>query len=496
MGVTRLQFSRSTRSSRNSRSRSVYTVVVFVILASLDNAAIALYPVLTNSIASDLGTGETTVALVTTEVILITALTAMAWGYLGDQTRRKPILFWATLMWSAGLWAASGSDTVGELALWTVVVGVGLGAIASVGFSLISDFIPPERRGLAMSFWGLSQGVGGFLGILVGGVLGASDWRQPYIGLAVIGAAFAFLYLTTAEAPRGQSEPALTKVLEAGGSYDFKISRADLPKLLRIRTNPWLILQGLTAQLAYGSLIWVPLLYQSKVEADGYDVATATAVGAVFGAIFQLGGLSSIFAGHLGDRLQQRTARARAIVSAVGVLGAIPFFVVFFFIPLRGLEIPVGEGSMAIVVATLTSVITNPYAGAAFLLCLVAVILTSADSPNWFALISDVNLPEHRGTVFGIANLANGISRAAGNGLTVTVARVLAAGFAAPWNYAIGLALFQLFFVPTGFCYWRASRTCEADIAQVRSTLERRGRLALREIGGDEPEPPKRPDEP
>lgn len=457
----------------------VYTITVFVVLASLDNAAIALYPVLTNVMAADLGASKTGVASVTALVILVTAVTAVAWGYLGDRSRRKPLLFWATVLWSGGLVLVTRSGSLAELALWSALVAVGLGAVASVGFSVISDFIPPRRRGLAMSFWGLSQGTGGFLGILVGGVMGASDWRRPYIGLAVLGGAVALLYLTTAEASRGRAEPELAEALAAGGTYEFRIERSDIGTLYRIRTNPWLVLQGLTAQLAYGSLIWVPLLYQGKVEADGYDLATATAVGAVFGAIFQLGGVTSILAGHLGDRLQRRSTRARAAISAAGVLGAIPFFVTFFFIPLRGLDIPTDEGSVAIVLATLASVVTNPYAGAAFLLCLVAVILTSADSPNWFALISDVNLPEHRGTVFGIANLSNGVSRAVGNGLTVPVAGLLATSFAAPLNYAVGLALFQVFFVPTGLCYWMASRTCPDDIARVRAVLTERGRQAL-----------------
>ena len=42
-----------------------------------------------------------------------------------------------------------------------MIVAVGLGSVASIGFSVISDFISPRRRGLAMSLWGLSQGAGG-----------------------------------------------------------------------------------------------------------------------------------------------------------------------------------------------------------------------------------------------------------------------------------------------------------------------------------------------
>lgn len=457
------------------RVHIVYTITVFVLLASLDNAAMALYPALTKVMAADLGLGEARVALVTALVILVTAITAVVWGYYGDRSSRKPLLFWATVLWSIALLLVTRSRSFAELAWWSAVVGVGLGAVASVGFSVISDFVAPGRRGLAMSFWGLSQGTGGFFGILGGGVLGAGNWRSPFLGLGVIGIGIALLYLTTVEAPRGRSEPELATVLASGGTYEFVIERSDLALLLKTRTNRWLILQGLTGQLAYGSLIWVPLLYQGKVQALGYDLATATAVGSVFGAIFQIGGVTSILSGHLGDRFQQRTTRARAIISMVGILGAIPFFVSFFFVPLTGLEIPTDSGSLAIVLATLSSVVTNPYAATAFGLSVLALAFTSADSPNWFALISDVNLPEHRGTAFGLGNLSNGISRTLGNGLTVLAAGLLTSRFGSPLNYSIGLTVFQLFFIPTGMCYWMASKTSPADIARIRSVLNERG---------------------
>ncbi len=467
---------RTTSERRGKRGRIVYTIAVFTLLASLDNAAIALYPVLTKVMAADLDLSEGAVGMVTALVILVTAVTAVGWGYYGDRSRRKPLLFWSSALWSIGLILVAGSSSLATLIWWSIVVGIGLGAVSSVGFSIISDFVGPRRRGLAMSFWGLSQGAGGFFGVLVGGVLGAENWRSPFVGLGIIGLGIALLYLTTVDAPRGRSEPELAKVLASGQDYDYRIERTDLVPLIKIRTNRWLILQGLTAQLAYGSLIWVPLLYQSKVQALGYDLPTATAVGSVFGALFQIGGVTSILSGYLGDRFQQRTPRARALVSMVGILGAIPFFVTFFFVPLTGLDIPPDQGSIGIVLSTLASVVTNPYAASAFLLSVLALAFTSADSPNWYALISDVNLPEHRGTVFGLGNLSNGLSRTLGNGLTVVAAGLLTSRFGPPLNYAIGLTVFQVFFIPTGLCYWMASKTCATDIGRVRSILTKRGK--------------------
>ena len=85
-----------------------------------------------------------------------------------------------------------------------------------------------------------------------------------------------------------------------------------------------------------------------------------------------------------------------------------------------------------------------------------------------------MNLPEHRGTVFGLGNFANGVGRFAGNWLTGVTALTLIATVAAPLNYAIALALFQAGFLPTGYAYWKASQTSGSDIESVRETLRDR----------------------
>jgi hypothetical protein len=73
-----------------------------------------------------------------------------------------------------------------------------------------------------------------------------------------------------------------------------------------------------------------------------------------------------------------------------------------------------------------------------------------------------------------MGNLANGVGRAAGNGLLgLTSARLINA-LPPPMNYATALALFQVFFVPTGIMYYLASRTAPHDIEQVHATLRER----------------------
>src|SRR4051794_28385415 len=426
-------------------------------------------------------------------MFLISAVAAIGWAYAGDRTDRKPVLMLGTVIWVIGTAWSGLSTGYASFLLAQVTAAFGLGAVASVSFAVVSDLISPRRRGLVMSFWGLSQGVGTLAGTLVGGVLGHENWREPFLVTAAAGAVATVAYAFTYNVPRGESQPEL-----AGVDYDERIHRDDLPVILKRRTNVWLILQGCTAQIAFGSLVWLPVLFRARAEDQGYTAGTAVLVGSIFATLFQLGGALSILGGIAGDRLQRRTPRGRALVAAVGVLAAVPFYVVLFFVPMA-IKVPDGAGPGAVAQAVLTDVVTEPTVGLCLVVAVFALMLTSANSPNWFAMIADVNPPEHRGTVYSLGNLVNGFGRAGGNALVAVAFRGLATAFPPPLNYAVGLAGFQLFFVPTGIMYWLASRTVARDMADTHATLlASAGRLTSArlplpddspdgDIGGDAP---------
>src|SRR5690606_17448154 len=67
---------------------------------------------------------------------------------------------------------------------------------------------------------------------------------------------------------------------------------------------------------------------------------------------------------------------------------------------------------------------------------------------------------------FSIGNLVNGVGRTIGSALVVRTFDAL--------GYALGLAVFQLFFIPTGIMYWLASRAAPRDLADVDRQLRQR----------------------
>lgn len=453
--------------------------IIFVILASLDNAAANVLPPLYALIARELDASEASLGLVTSAYILLVAASAALWGYYGDRGRRKRLLLYGTLLWSGAMIGSGLSTTFAHLLFFQAITAVGVGSISSVGFSVISDYIPAQRRSLALSLWSMAQLLGSGAGAILAGTVGAMNWRWPFFIIAAAGLLCASLYLFTLEPRRGQKEPELSPIFAGGQSYDYRITREDLWQLLRHPSNRWLLWQSFFFALAFGSTVWIPRWAIARVQAEGYGLETATIVGNIFVILFNAGVFLAIPAGHLADKWQRRSVHGRTNMGLLGTLGAIPFLVLLYFLPLRNVVIP-SEGSLPTIVwAALLTIFTNGYVFAAFAAATLGVALLAAAGPAWSAIVTDVNLPEHRGTLLGISRLFRAGGSAISVGLTGFVFTWLTADFAPPDNYAIGLALFQIVAIPAGLCYLGLRRHIARDMARVRQLLTQRAQSQM-----------------
>lgn len=450
-----------------------FAFAVFIVLASLDNAAAGVLPPLYAIIARDLQASDAALGSVTAVYILIVAVAAVFWGYRGDQKSRKPLLFWGTLVWVSAMLLTTLAQSFPIFLLFQMVTAVGVGGISSLGFSVVSDLVPAHRRGLALSLWSVSQGIGASLGALLAGTVGAFDWRYPFWIIAGMGLLFALLFLFTREPLRGQAEPQLKSVFAQGKTYDYRISRADIAVILRLASNRWLLWQSFFYALAYGSTVWIPRWAIARVQAEGYSLETATIVGNLIIALLSLGGFTAVLSGHLGDRWQG-DGRGRVRLAALGSLISAPLYVWLYFIPFRNLALPQGGTFLTLALAVLHAFVSNGWVILAFVVAFTAVTFQSADPPNWAALITDVNLPEHRGTIIGISRLF----RAVGNAISVWLAGWLFASFTGrlpePENYAVGLALFQILVFPALICYLILQKYIAADRQRVTQQLAAR----------------------
>jgi len=457
---------------KSNNFKIIYTIFVFTALAAFDNIIIGLFPPLFQSIAKDLHVKVAKMGVVSALNILVTAVSSIYWGYLSGKYKRKRLIIIGTLIWVVSVFLTAASQSYLQLLFFQVLTGIGLGCIASIGFSVLTDSIPYRFRGLILSLWGMTQGLGGIIGSLMASLIGtAATWRKPFELVGIIGFFLIVLYLFVKEPSRGESEPELQGLITKGQSYNYIIEAKHILGIALKGSNLYLFLQAFFMNIATGSLIWLPTLYIYKVQQQGYSTSTAIIAAGYLYAIFQLGGMTSAYFGHLGDLLQQRSYKGRALLTAIFVFLTMPLYILMFIIPMYNLELPADTSALKILFSLIIQIITNPWIMLIFVLSFFASAAQSANTPNWLALITDVNLPEHRGTAFSVANLSNSLGRTIGNvgvGIILSIASV---HFKEPDSYIITLSILQIFLFPSALCYVLMAKKNVKDIHNVKQTL-------------------------
>ena len=460
---------------KKSNTKMIYTILVFIALAAFDNIIIGLFPPLFQYIAQDLNVGVAKLGIISAVTILVTAVSSVYWGYLSGKFQRKRLIMLGTFIWVLSVFLTSISQSFLQLLFFQLLTGIGLGCIASIGFSVLTDYIPYGKRGLILSLWGMAQGLGGIAGSLLASLTATNtSWRWPFEIVGFIGLILIILYLFVDEPIRGQSDPELKGLIKNGDSYNYIIETRQILPLLLKGSNLYLFLQAFFMNISTGSLIWLPTLFILKIQQHGYSMQTAMITSGFLYAIFQIGGMISAYFGHLGDRIQKKSYKGRAYLTAFFVFLTMPLYILMFFMPLDSLILPNSHDALSILVHLVRQLLTNPWMILLFVLSILASASQSANTPNWLALITDVNLPEHRGTVFSVANLCNSLGRTFGNiGVGVLLSLVIMR-YPEPKSYMITLSILQIFLIPSALCYLLMAPKNVIDIHNVKNTLKER----------------------
>src|ERR1700733_3994952 len=133
------------------------------------------------------------ISLVASLPALFVALLAWPFGILGDRVGHKRVLFCATVVYGVFGTATVWLDTLPQIVLSRGLVGVAEAAIMTCSTTLIGAYFAAERRGRYLA---LQTGTAPLVAMSViglGGALGVSNWRNPFLAY---GFAFALVPLT------------------------------------------------------------------------------------------------------------------------------------------------------------------------------------------------------------------------------------------------------------------------------------------------------------
>ena len=255
---------------------------------------------------------------------LFYCIIAIPVGWLADRTNRVGVLTIACALWSAATIACGLSRTYPELVVARMTVGVGEAGGVPPSYAIISDYFPPHRRGTALGLFNLGPPIGAALGIAFGASIAAAfSWRHAFIALGAVGIVAALALATTVREPkRGGLDAAGTSEKKAGFFSTFRMffSRRSLALIA--------FGGGATQFVTYGLGNFTVLFLMREKGMTLQEVAIWYALVVAIG---MSGGIA--ISGWVLDYFTRRSKVAYAVLPAISLTLALPFYIAFVWAP-------------------------------------------------------------------------------------------------------------------------------------------------------------------
>jgi MFS family permease len=246
-------------------------------------------------------------------------------GWLADRTNRVAVLAVACGIWSAATIACGLSRNFGQLAVSRMTVGFGEAGGVPPSYAIITDHFPPGRRGMALGIYNLGPPIGAALGIAFGAsVAAAFSWRAAFVVIGVIGLVTAVVVgFVIKEPKRGGLDPANPVGFVPASFWGTVRMFFSRPPLVLAAMG-----SGVTQIITYGLGNFATLFLMREKGMSLQDVALWYAL------VVGLGMSGGIFAsGWLIDRFTRRSRRAYALLPAISLTLAVPFYLAFVWAP-------------------------------------------------------------------------------------------------------------------------------------------------------------------
>jgi MFS family permease len=313
-----------------------YVLIVLTAVYTLSFIDRQILTYLVGPIRRDLGINDSQVGLLGgLAFALFYTFLGLPIGRYADLGHRRNLISIGVAVWSLFTAACAGARSFFTLFLARMGVGVGEATLAPAAYSMIADYFPKERLGVAMSVYYLGNLIGSSLAQFLGGSIveavsktpevtvplfgTIASWRTTFLILGVPGLLFALLVFTIREP--------LRKGLIKNAAGRESLSVGETIAQVRMR---WQTVAGVSvafvfqAACNYGFMLWGPQYFLRVF--DWGPARTGTAMGLI---IITFGCMGLYTGGWLCDRWQRRgiiDAPVRvAIPCAIGMGLLFPF---------------------------------------------------------------------------------------------------------------------------------------------------------------------------
>jgi MFS family permease len=297
------------------RAYAWFVVTVLIGTAILSYTDRQVLSLLVDPVRHDLGITDTQISvLLGTAFAVVYGVAGIPFGLLADRVSRRNLILLGVVVWSLGTLACAEARGFAALFAARIVVGLGESVLSPAAISLISDYFPPSRRGIAVGAFLSGIAIGSGASILIGGgvlhlvevgafagtpLSGLASWRLVLLWLGSPGLLWALALLLVREPARR-----LAEVSPEGGAA---LGRADGISLWSVAPLYFVVATASLVDNAVGA--WAPSLIIRNFHRDGAQV------GLDLGLLLTVGfGGGVLLGGWLADRAGRGGRWSRKLV--------------------------------------------------------------------------------------------------------------------------------------------------------------------------------------
>lgn len=234
----------------------------------LDSFDVMLYSLVLAYLMSDLGMSTTTAGLLGSLTLLSSAAGGMVFGVIADRYGRTRALRWSIIIYSVFTAACGLAQSVTQLAIFRVLLGIGMGGEWASGAALVSETWPARNRGKALGVMQSSWAVGyAAAAVVTALVLPIWGWRAVFF-VGVLPA------LITVWVRRKVEEP---KIWRESRSMPEEGPRSGFVDIFRGRLLPLTIaitlMNACTMFAWWGFNLWIPAYLSLGPESGGVGLS-------------------------------------------------------------------------------------------------------------------------------------------------------------------------------------------------------------------------------
>lgn len=172
---------RETLASSPMTAMQIAVVAITVGLTALDGFDVLAISFAAPGIAREWGVDRAALGVVLSMELIGMAIGSILIGNLADRVGRRPTMLGCVGIMTIGMTMAAAAHSVGNLCIWRVVTGLGIGGILAASNAVAAEFANARRRDLSISLMAIGYPLGAILGGAVTVLLlRHGDWRSVF----------------------------------------------------------------------------------------------------------------------------------------------------------------------------------------------------------------------------------------------------------------------------------------------------------------------------